>query len=70
MVLLDYRPPTPMHAANLAYHMMFGMSSQNVDTVMVGGAVLMHERELLHIDEAELAEKASEHAEGVWERLP
>jgi putative selenium metabolism protein SsnA len=70
IILMNYRPPTPINAENFPYHMLFGMSSQCVDTVMVGGEVLMHEQALLHIDEAELADKASEHAKGVWERLP
>ncbi len=69
IILVGYRPPTPMTIDNFPYHLIFGIGSQNIDTVMVGGRLLMHNRELLHIDEEELAEKAREHAGAVWERL-
>ena len=44
LVVLDYRPPTPLVAENVAGHLAFGMSSADVDTVIVGGNCIMQER--------------------------
>ncbi len=44
LVALDYRPPTPLVAENVAGHLAFGMSSADVETVIVGGRIVMEER--------------------------
>jgi putative selenium metabolism protein SsnA len=44
LVVLDYRPPTPLVAENVAGHLAFGMSSADVETVIVGGTFIMQER--------------------------
>ena len=44
LVVLDYVPPTPLVAANIAGHFVFGMASAHVQTVIVNGAVVMEDR--------------------------
>jgi cytosine/adenosine deaminase-related metal-dependent hydrolase len=44
LVVLDYRVPTPLVAENAAGHLAFGMSSADVETVIVGGRIIMEER--------------------------
>lgn len=69
VIVVDYDPPTPMHAGNLDGHILFGMSGPLVDTTMINGRVVMQGRELTGIDEAEIFAKSRELAEKVWQRV-
>ncbi|HIC92683.1 MAG TPA: chlorohydrolase, partial [Anaerolineae bacterium] len=69
IILVDYRPPTPLTADNLPWHIIFGVDGTQVDTTIVGGKVLMRGRELLTLDEEEICAKARELAAKVWERI-
>jgi putative selenium metabolism protein SsnA len=44
LAVLAYRPPTPLVAENVAGHLVFGMSSADVESVIVGGTFIMEER--------------------------
>jgi cytosine/adenosine deaminase-related metal-dependent hydrolase len=44
LAVLAYRPPTPLVAENVAGHLAYGISSADVETVIVGGTVIMKER--------------------------
>jgi cytosine/adenosine deaminase-related metal-dependent hydrolase len=69
VILVDYYPPTPLTAANLPWHVIFGMDGTGVDTTIVGGRVLMRHRELLTLDEAAITTRSRGLAEQVWKRL-
>jgi putative selenium metabolism protein SsnA len=69
IIMLDYYPPTPLSIANLPWHLVFGMDGSQVSTTIVAGRVLMHERELKTLDEQQIAAKAREAAEHMWERI-
>jgi len=69
IILVDYRPPTPLTADNLPWHIIFGVDGTQVDTTIVGGTVLMRNRELLTLDEEEICAKARELAGRLWERI-
>jgi putative selenium metabolism protein SsnA len=68
LILVDYHPFTPLTADNLPWHIIFGFQERMVTMTMVDGKVLMRDRKLLHIDEAEIAAKALDLAPEVWER--
>ncbi|NDJ75831.1 MAG: amidohydrolase family protein, partial [Chloroflexi bacterium] len=68
LILVDYRPFTPLTAGNLPWHIMFGFESSMVTTTIVAGRVLMHERKLRTLDEAAIAAAARDVAPHVWER--
>lgn len=68
LILLDYTPFTPMHGGNMPWHILFGVESSMVTTTIVGGQVLMRDRKLLTLDEAQIMADAIQHAPGVWER--
>lgn len=68
MIFVDYHPFTPLHAGNLPWHILFGFESSMITTTIVGGQVLMHDRQLLTLNEAEIAQEALILAPKVWER--
>ena len=69
IIVVDYNPPTPLHAGNLDGHILFGMSGPLVDTTVINGRVVMQGRKLTGIDEAEALAKSRELAEKVWQRF-
>lgn len=69
LILVDYHPITPLHAGNLPWHILFGFRDGMVTTTIAGGRLLMKDRKLLLLDEAEIAAKASEAAIRCWDRV-
>ncbi|MDQ2744178.1 MAG: putative aminohydrolase SsnA [Chloroflexota bacterium] len=69
LVVLDYDPPTLLDAGNLAWHWMFGMSSQQVESVMVAGEWAVQDRRLCRVDEEEVRARARVEAKRVWARM-
>jgi putative selenium metabolism protein SsnA len=68
LVLVDYHAPTPLTEGNLPWHILFGFEHKMVTTTIVDGNVLMRDRQLTTLDEAEIAAKAREIAPQVWKR--
>lgn len=68
IIFVDYHAPTPLTEGNLPWHILFGFQQSMVTTTIVSGKVLMKDRELLTLDEAEIAVKARELAAKVWKR--
>jgi putative selenium metabolism protein SsnA len=68
LIFVDYHPNTPLTAGNLPWHIIFGFQQSMVTTTIVAGKVLMKDRELLTLDEKEIAAKAREIAPKVWDR--
>ena len=69
IILLDYCPTTPLHGENLPWHILFGVSGGHVHSTICHGRVLMRDRELLTLDEAEISARSRERAQETWERF-
>lgn len=69
IILVDYDEPTVLSGGNLPWNNVFGMNGSMVQTVIIGGRMVMKNRELLTIDEKEIKAKTREHAPGVWSRV-
>ena len=69
LILVDYHPTTPLSAGNLPWHILFGFEPSMVTATICGGRVLMRDRRLLFLDEAEITARSRELASGVWERF-
>ncbi|GAB4398815.1 MAG: putative aminohydrolase SsnA [Anaerolineales bacterium] len=67
LILVDYQPPTPLTAGNLPWHILFGLRDGMVTATIVNGKILMKDRQLLTLDESEIAAQARAHAPRVWE---
>ena len=69
LVVMEYDPPTPLSAENLAGHWAYGLSSRMVRDVMVAGEWAVRDRALVRVDIHEVAAQAAEQAERLWDRL-
>lgn len=68
LILVDYHPFTPVTPGNLPWHIVFGLHESMVTTTLVGGQVLMRDRQLTFLDEEKIAAEARQRAPGVWQR--
>ena len=69
VVVVDYDPPTPLHAGNLDAHVLFGMSGRAVVATVVNGKILMQGRKIKAADVQEIMVKARELAQELWRRF-
>lgn len=69
LILIDYDPPTPLHAGNLNSHALFVFSGRAVSTTIIGGQIVMRDRQLLSIDEREVLANARVAATALWNRM-
>lgn len=69
LIFVDYHPTTPLSAGNLPWHILFGFESSMVTTTICAGKLLMHNRQLLTLDEARITAKSQERAAQLWQRL-
>ncbi len=68
LIFVDYSPYTPMTDGNLPWHIIFGFQQSMVTTTIVSGKVLMKDRQLLTLDEKEIAARALEIAPRIWKK--
>jgi len=69
LIVLEYRPPTPLDAGNIAGHLIFGMTAAGVRDVMVAGRWVVRNRRHEMVDEADLAARGREAAPRLWTRM-
>ena len=69
LVVLDYRPPTPLTAENLAGHLLFGLDRSHVRSTMVAGRFVLRDRRITTVDEAQVLARARTAAAALWERM-
>ncbi len=68
LIFVDYHPYTPLTAGNLPWQMIFGFNESMITTTIVGGQILMKNRQLLTLDEEKIAAEARELAPQIWAR--
>ncbi len=69
LVVLNYEGPTPMHESNLAAHLLFGLRSADVESVMVNGEWIIRDGEFSNIDVGEIYTKAVPAAKKLWQKM-
>jgi len=67
--VLEYRAPTPLTAANLPGHLVFGLAAAHVRDVMVAGRWIVRDRRHQLVDEEEVAARCREAAPALWNRM-
>jgi cytosine/adenosine deaminase-related metal-dependent hydrolase len=68
LVVLDYDSPTPLVRENVAGHLIFGMGSRDVNTVIVNGKIVMENRTFPWDTTAVYAEAQSA-ARALWKHM-
>jgi cytosine/adenosine deaminase-related metal-dependent hydrolase len=68
LIVVSYNSPTPLSSENLAGHLIFGMNSGAVNSVMVNGRFVIRDGRS-DLDEEDLYRRAREAAERLWARL-
>jgi putative selenium metabolism protein SsnA len=69
LLLVDYLPPTPIDSSNVFGHLLFGVSSAPVHSLMVNGRWVLRDGRCVNLDERQIAEKAAACAKALWERF-
>jgi putative selenium metabolism protein SsnA len=69
LVVLDYGAPAPVDDASFAGHWMFGLSSRMVRDVVVGGDLVVRDRELALVGQDWVTGLARGEAARLWARL-
>lgn len=69
LVVLEYDPPTPLTAENLAGHWVFGLSSRLVRDVIVAGQPVVRDREPTGSELGRMTEEARASAQKLWARM-
>ena len=69
LVVLDYRPGTPLSADSLGAHALFGLSSRYVRDVYVAGRPVLRNRKLVGIDERSWLAGAHAAAAKLWSAM-
>ena len=69
IIVVNYYPPTPITSDNAYFHILFGISGDMVDTTIVGGKILMENREISGLDYERIVRRVKEQAENFWKRF-
>lgn len=67
IIVLDYKPYTPLTAATVGGHLVFGMTGRQVKDTIIAGKFVMKDREILTVDEEKLFAESKERAKAVWQ---
>ncbi len=69
VIIVDYAPTTPLTAATLYGHLLFGLNYARVDAVICRGRLIMNDGRLTTVDEAEICARSVERAARLWRRI-
>ncbi len=69
IVVMAYDPLSPMNGDNANMHILFGMNGYNTVATIINGKVVMKDRKIIGIDEAEVMAKCRELAQGLWGKV-
>lgn len=69
VIVSDYHPYTLMNENNINSHILFGMNGKDTITTMINGKVIMKDRIIIGVDEAELMQICKKEAEPLWKAV-
>ena len=69
VIIMDYKPFTPINAKNINSHILFGMNGKDTITTIVNGKVLMKDRKFIYLDEESIDKECREEAKNLWKNL-
>lgn len=69
LIVLDYKPGTDFSSNNFHSHFAYGISGNDVDSVISGGDIVMKEKKIINLDEASILKHSSELSKILWDRM-
>ena len=69
VIVMDYKPFTPLSEENIDGHMLFGMMGKNCRTTIINGKVLYKDREFVGIDEEKINAWTMAESKKLWSTL-
>jgi cytosine/adenosine deaminase-related metal-dependent hydrolase len=68
LVIWDYDSPTPLLPENLSGHLVFGLNSGNVKTVIINGKIIVMDKKPL-FDYPGIMENSRKSAQRLWDNM-
>ncbi len=69
IVIVDYIPPTPLNKSTFFGHFLFGICESQINSTIVNGKILMHNKKIIGIDEKAILSKSREQSKDFWKRF-
>ncbi len=69
LIVLDYQPDTEFSAENFLSHFIFGIDSNHIQHVISKGKLIVNDRKITSVDEAEIKKNAQEISKKLWSRM-
>ncbi len=69
LVLWRYNPPTPLNAANIIGHYLYGLCDLSADSVWIGGSKILSGGKFERFDYDGMLSEAGKLAKSLWERI-
>jgi putative selenium metabolism protein SsnA len=69
IIILDYKPTTPINSNNLFSHLLFGSETAGVRDTIINGKIVMRDGKITTINELEVIKKTKNLASKLWKRL-
>lgn len=69
LVLSRYDPPTPLNRDTLEAHLIFGLDSRSISTVICHGRIVMRDGVVLGVDEEKVLAESRVQARRLWEKM-
>jgi putative selenium metabolism protein SsnA len=69
IIISDHIPFTPFNGDNVLGHVLFGVAAEPINTTIVDGKILMHDKKLKTLDWEEISERAAKLSPETWKRF-
>lgn len=69
LVIMDYNPPTEVTEQNFLGHFIYGLDSSHVESVISNGKVIVKNRKLTQVDEADVLGFAKAMGNKLWKKM-
>ena len=69
LVILDYRPPTPVTNASLPAHFLYGLNTKHIDSVVSRGILIVKHGRMTTVNEDKIRQFTLKQTERLWRKL-
>lgn len=69
LVVFDYKSPTDLNQENFLSHFLYGIESKHIQHVISNGKIIVKNKQLTMVNEAEMLEFSMEMGNKLWSKL-